>query len=359
MMQNFPKTYTLAGLIFLISPLISALSNGLPLSFWPPFFCSMMFSLFPLRAAMKHFSFRLWLAVCSLSGMAGILFHAMHSPDIPILTSPLFLGFSACGLLLLLPPWIAVGRYVSAGPFLGLMWSCSLFLSVPLRVLLQNTIPGFLFLSIFLMMSGFLFISRRSPLRQLTLPPPHDFFGAAMVKTVVFFLCLLTSMGTALCILLPKAEMTSGHMLLLSAALAFGPVLTSYFTEKKGIYSSCILSIFLTEASLLLICSLEGSAALAAGGLFLCLAVGSVTVIMPVLSFYLCGRTGYIRGLTPLILCIPSSLLFSWPFWNMAARGELIQNDTAAFLFFLLLTSFLCIFFAWKRRFIILKNRRI
>ena len=359
MMQFFSKIPTLSGLILLLCPLLSLLSSGWPMSFWPPFCCGMLFSLFPLRTAMKYLPFRLWLFLCCTLCITGMFFVSRQNPAIPALAVPVLLGASACGLLLLLPPWLAVGRYISAAPFLGLAWSCSLLASIPLRMLLLNMPHAGVFLFTLFSAAGLIICGGRVPRSQLLQQPPHDFFGSAMVKTVVFLLCLLSSMGIAICLLLPKISSASDFGILTAIFFACGPVLSSCFIEKKGIYSSCILSIFLTETALILICSLSGTAAAAAGGAVLSLAAGSITVTIPVLAFYLCGRTGYMRGITPLLLCVPVSLLFAWPFWNMAVRGEMTQQDTAAFLLFLLIMSFLCIFFAWKRRFIVLKNRRI
>ncbi len=359
MMQFFSKTRTLIGLILMLSPLLSLLSADWPSTFWPPFFCSMLLALFPLKAAMKHLPFRIWLAFCCLLGTAGTLSAFSQNPGITAFLSSIFLGCSSCGLLLLLPPWIAVGRYVSAAPALGLVWSCSLLFSIPLQLLLQHTASSGLILAAAMTSAGFMFIGKRVPHVQLLKSPPHDFFSASMVKVVLFFLCFLTSIGICSVLLAAKGPTAPTSDFLSALALASGPILSSYFTEKKGIYSSCVLSIFLTETALLLTCFSTSPAAVTAGGAILSLSAGTTAVILPILAFYLCGRTGYLHGLSPLTLCIPVSLLFSWPFRNMAATGELMQQDTAAFLLFLLIAGFLCIFFAWKRRFIILKNKRI
>ncbi len=359
MMQIFSKTRTLDGLILILSPLLSVLSADLPLSFWPPFFCSMLFSLLPLRAVMNRLPFRFWLILCGFFSIIGIYFITLQNPGIPSLPAPILLGCSASGLLLILPPWIAVGRYVSAAPFLGLAWSCSLLCSMFLHVLAKFIPVSVPVLAAILTAAGFFCISGRIPRSQLLEPPPHDFFSPSMVKAVMFFLCLLPSIGICSMISPAKSPATSESGLLFSFFLACGPLLSSWFTEKKGIYSSCILTIFLTETALLLTGFSESSASTAAGAAFLGLAAGSTVLIIPMLAFYLCGRTGYIRGLLPLLLCIPVSLLFSWPFRIMVSQGELVQQDAAAFLFFLLIMGFFCIFFAWKHRFIILKNNRI
>ena len=359
MMQIFSKTRTLTGLILILSPLLSVLSADLPLSFWPPFFCSMLFALLPLRAVMNRMSFRFWLMCCCFLSIIGIYFADLQNPGSSALPAPILLGCSASGLLLILPPWIAVGRYVSAAPFLGLAWSCSLLCSMLLQILTEFTPVSALALAVILTSVGLFCIRGRIPHVRLLEAPPHDFFSPSMVKAVVFFLCLLTSIGIGSVISPAKSPVSSESVLLFSFFLVCGPLLSSWFTEKKGIYSSCILTIFLTETALLLTGFSENRIFTSAGGAVLALAAGSTAVILPMLTFYLCGRTGYIRGLFPLLLCIPVSLLFSWPFRIMASHGELVQQDAAAFLFFLLITGFLCIFFAWKHRFIILKNKRI
>ena len=359
MMQIFSKTRTLTGMILILSPLLSVLSADLPMSFWPPFFCSMLLGLLPLRAVMDRLPFRFWLMLCGFLSIVGIYFITLQNPGTSVLPAPILLGCSTSGLLLLLPPWIAVGRYVSAAPFLGLAWSFSLLCSIFLQILTEFTSVSIPVLAAILTFAGLFCISGRIPLPQLLEHPPHDFFSPSMVKSVMFFLCLLPSIGICSMISPAKSSATSESGLLFSFFLACGPLLSSWFTEKKGIYSSCILTIFLTETALLLTGFSESSASTAAGAAFLGLAAGSTVLIIPMLAFYLCGRTGYIRGLLPLLLCIPVSLLFSWPFRIMAGQGELVQQDAAAFLFFLLIMGFFFIFFAWKHRFIILKNKRI
>lgn len=368
MMQFFSKTRTLTGLILILGPVLSLLSVNLTFSLCPAFFCSLLFSVVPLRWAMKGLSFRLWLILSCFFTIAGVFFSTLQNTSAPLF-SAIFLGCGSCGLLLLLPPWLAVGRYVSPAPFLGLAWSAAFLAVLPLRLLFLASPETALPLMGLFAMSGLFLCSGKPPRRQLLQAPPHEFFSPSMVKTVIFFLTLLTSMGTCGGILLSKAAGsglssfqfpdTPAAILLFSTALAAGPVLSSWITERKGIYSSCIFSIFFCESSLLILCFPEGTAALAAGTALLLLTAGGITSTLPVLAFYLCGRTGYLRGLTPLLLCVPVSLLFSWTFWNLSLLGELDTEDTAVFLIFLLIMSFLCIFFAWKRRFIILKNSRI
>ena len=368
MMQFFSKTRTLTGLILIQGPLLALLSVKLTFSLCPAFFCSLLFSLVPLRWAMKGLPFRLWLALSFLAVIAGTVFSTLQNTSAPLF-SAILLGCGTCAFLLLLPPWLAVGRYVSASPFLGLAWSAGFLAALPLRLLFLTWPEAAAAVMVLLSLSGLLLCSGKPPRRQLLHTPPHDFFSPSMVKTVVFFLGIITSIG--ICGGLLLSETADGKrsffhfadspaiMLLLCMALTAGPVLSSWITERKGIYSSCIFSIFFCESGLLLICSLDGTAAVTAGTASLLLAAGSIPIILPVLGFYLCGRTGYLRGLTPLLLCVPVSLLFSWTFWNLARQGELDMEDTAVFLIFLLIMSFLCIFFAWKHRFIILKNSRI
>ena len=100
----------------------------------------------------------------------------------------------------------------------------------------------------------------------------------------------------------------------------------------------------------------SGPKAFLAGRLLLALAAGTVTVILPLLAFYLYGHVNYLQHLSRLLFALPLGLFFSVPFLQMSQRGEMKPDEAAILLIFLLLMGAFCIFFAWKQRFIILKN---
>ena len=166
--------------------------------------------------------------------------------------------------------------------------------------------------------------------------------------------------------------------------LAAAPVLTALFMERKGVFSGCVLLIFLCESAVLCLGSagsaadgLVGSAAGIMGGVsggtaaadvgsrvlplagrcLLATAAGCLPVVLPILNHYLYGSISFLESFGRLVFFLPAGLLASMPFCYLASEGELLPEDPVIFLLFLLVMSFFCIFSAWKHRFIILKNK--
>jgi hypothetical protein len=138
--------------------------------------------------------------------------------------------------------------------------------------------------------------------------------------------------------------------------LAAAPILASAFAEKKGVFASCIFLIFLCEGTMFFLAFFNHPIAFAAGGLFLAFAFGCLTVVVPLLAFYLYGHINYLQNLSRLLFMLPLGMLLALPFLALAEKGMLIPAEAAVVLLTLLIMSFFCIFFAWKQRFIILKN---
>ena len=210
------------------------------------------------------------------------------------------------------------------------------------------------------MAAGF-FLLKPSRTATLTLPD-RRIKSRSAAASAIFVLCLTLSSAGSFSLwasLSPSAQAESfitPDSPLPWVFLAMGPLLAAIFTENRGIYPCCILSIFLLESALVCFTFPLTPAALTAARILLLLAAGTLPVILAVLALYTCGCSGYLYSLRQLCLWIPPGLFCASAFWSEDFIHSHNPQENAAFFILLLLFAFFSIFFAWKRRFIILKN---
>ncbi len=206
----------------------------------------------------------------------------------------------------------------------------------------------------------FLFPAVPSPTSQTQPPllPPVHF--SRFRKPCFFTFSIAASLGIACTMyqdsLLPSADFSPAISPVFWASLLAGPLFTGWFIERRGIFSGCILLLFLCESPLLCLCLPHSTAVLLAGRVMLLIAAGGFPVILAVLTHYLYGPHHYERNLSTLVFCVPLGLMAALPFASFSGHREIPLEEPAVCLFFLLILGFFCIFFAWKQRFVILKN---
>ncbi len=140
------------------------------------------------------------------------------------------------------------------------------------------------------------------------------------------------------------------------ACLLTGPLFTGWFIERRGIFSGCVLLLFLCESPLLVLCFPHNAYTLLTGQILLLIAAGGFPVVLTVLTHYLYGPSNYEKNFGCLAFCVPLGLFAALPFASESDRGQIPLEEPAICLLFLLVLGFFCIFFAWKQRFVILKN---
>ena len=450
MREFFYKTRNIAGIVLIISPLLGAFRPDRPFLFYLLLLTGAAAAVPVHCAGILFLPFRLWIFLACLAAAAGQIlaapFAAGFLPFDPVWLSALLQGAACSGLLLLLPPVMITGWFRrSKTMVLGILWSVSLLLLPLWQAAFLHAADWASAASAIFMAAGILFLQRppvnfrfrENPLllgRSGTFVKPSIYTAsiAASLGIVVSLSVLMTperntlspfgelhsvqasmllSGGTlsALPSMLLSGDALSAlpSMLLsgLAAALPYlflaaSPVLTALFVERKGIFSGCVLLIFLCESAVLCL----GSAGSAAGGFvgsagcgfaesvsgglvestagimggvpggaaaanvgsrvlplagrgLLAAAAGCLPVVLPILTHYLYGSINFLESFGRLVFFLPVGLLASMPFCYMAAEGELLPEDPVIFLLFLLVLSFFCIFSAWKHRFIILKNK--
>lgn len=354
MLRFFSETRTITGLFFLVCPMLSVLLTDRPVSFWVPFFCATALSLPILRIALQNLPLRFVLFLFTSVFLLGV--SASQAA-----VSALLLGCSST-LLLLLPPAVMTGWHPRNWTgMLAAAWSAAI-LGAPLLQYVASLLPQLIWY-IFLFCSAGSLICIRKPAESWKQTPPPlilerkklylrpAFFTAAISCSLLISLSIIPSPNAA------EPPFTPNSLFWLS--LACGPQLAARFAEKKGVFSSCILLIFLCEATMLFLGFFTGSQAALAGAVFLALSSGAMVITLPLLTFYLFGRNHYLKNLSRILFSVPLGLFFGVPCLQLAAEGQLPPDEAAIILLFLLVMGFFCIFFAWKQRFVVLKNEII
>ncbi|MBR5517211.1 MAG: hypothetical protein IKU53_04485 [Firmicutes bacterium] len=143
--------------------------------------------------------------------------------------------------------------------------------------------------------------------------------------------------------------------IMLLAGIILGPSIILALVSKKGIYSGCVLLIFMSEISLMCI-SLYSHMAYGPllGFIGFGLLITSTLTLCPILTYYMLGPTdfsnNYARVIKSLFMGFAPSFLLS--------KCPLYIINSPEFIFaviFLLLGSFFAVFSAWNNRLVLLK----
>ena len=408
MRDFFYKTRNITGIILIISPVLGTFRADMPFLFYLLLLAGAAAAVPVHCAGILFLPFRLWLFTACLAAAAGQILTMPSAagllPFDPVYLSALLQGAACGGLLLLLPPVMTTGWFRrSKNMVLGILWSVSLLL-LPLWQAAFTHAAGWASTAAFLFMAaGILFLQRPPVNFHCRENPLLQGRSGTFVRPSIYTASIAASLGMVISLsvlMVPVQNMfrLSGDsfpglpaMLLsgLTAALPYlflaaAPVLTALFMERKGVFSGCVLLIFLCESAVLCL----GSAGSAAGGFaesaawtvggvsggaaaaavgsrvlplagrgLLAAAAGCLPVVLPILTHYLYGSINFLESFGRLVFFLPAGLLASMPFCYLASEGELLPEDPVIFLLFLLVMSFFCIFSAWKHRFIILKNK--
>ena len=97
----------------------------------------------------------------------------------------------------------------------------------------------------------------------------------------------------------------------------------------------------------------------AAGSGMAGLSAGGLLFLLPVLLSYLYGQTDYLESCSRILTCLPAGVFMVLPICRLQRQGQLSPAEPAVLLSCFLLLAFFCIFFAWKQRFLILKNQQM
>lgn len=281
--------------------------------------------------------------------------------------SYMLLGFCSGGIIFILPPNIIMGWFFyDKARTMGYVISIGIVLSLFFSYLFNSAPALFIIVSFISMVLSSLIIIKA---------PPHitvDVFldgtkhnKKSRIKLSVFFFFIFLSLTFSYIIgykSVPSAfnisvisAQSSINSILTVLSLAAGPLLSSFFANKKGIYAGSVLLIFLSELSVM-------CAGFHSSGTFMyyigCIAFGAAVssslVICPLCIYYMMGCSSYNKnlGIISSSMLLGAALLL--PFGS-AGNMEFLSSQSVISVLFILAVSFFTIFSAWKHRLVLLK----
>lgn len=125
--------------------------------------------------------------------------------------------------------------------------------------------------------------------------------------------------------------------------------------RKKGVYSSSVLLIFLSELAIVSAGFYSSGGFMSALGNFAFGAsLSSLLVICPLMIYYMLGPASYNNNLGRICPFLPLGLMSLFPF-STVENSQLISSPAIFSILLILVISFFIIFSAWKHRFVLLK----
>ena len=147
----------------------------------------------------------------------------------------------------------------------------------------------------------------------------------------------------------------SDQKLFIYLGMAAGPAVSALVSGKKGVYSSSVLLIFLSELAIVSAGFYSSGGFMSALGNFAFGAsLSSLLVICPLMIYYMLGPASYNNNLGRICPFLPLGLMSLFPF-STVENSQLISSPAIFSILLILVISFFIIFSAWKHRFVLLK----
>lgn len=360
MMQFFYHTRNIFGPFLILSPLFGFLFLDKTLFFWFPVLFGATLGCFSFPFSPKKFSLHARFSLCLTVALVSLTVFSLPFPLPSLVTKILYFLFGASigPLLLLFPSIMIIGWFPrSKTHLLGTLWFLSLTASVFWNLLL-TAFPAFGLTSLWLsLIVGFHLCSQIPPFPFQRERGPLDRPPSYTAKSYLFLLPVVSAPFLCLTLLQNETTTPSPYTGFLFIPLFLSPLLFSYFIERKGVFSSCVLLVFLQEIALLCLIQTEYPYLPILGIIFVSVGFSAITVVLPILSLYLYGLRNLVYYLSKLMSAIPFGVGMTLYYIKFDPTLPLYSEMPTIFFLLLLTVGFLCIFFVWKGRFIILKNK--
>lgn len=372
MVKFFYYSRNIIGLILLISPLVGFLFIDLNFTLSMVLLCALGAGILLGAACYDFLNFRLWTSLFCIAAAAGaFLLHGAESAytgqtTVLSVAGTAFLGLYGGSLCSIIPSNILVNWFRASKSILtGVVFSVSAVLGAFYSFFMERHTYFALTLGLILMLAGVLFFLQHPPFfmcSPVTSAGERFESGKRRLTLKVFAFMFSASFVSGLSVFNPPDDIAAGFFispqLLLIAGLAAGSLAAGILSEFKGIYSCCILIIFLAEFFIFCpdMTSLLWQPFVHAflWGLFL----SAAAVVIPIAVYYIYGPQGYNGCLGKVWSSLPLGIAFSgFVSKGMKSLGaaDLLSPQTGYILLtVLLVTCFFTIFSAWKHRFILL-----
>jgi len=354
-MQNFPHEYKITiGLMSIISSVIAfipvvyskeSLFILLLSASAGVYFAKMLFVLISIRTL-----------VClnGLFSFYGILLYLFSSNNVINTVGFALIGLSCGALLLLIPSnltimWFGNNKVM----FSGTIWSFSSLLGIIFSNLIAAYPLGGSSVCLVLTMIGSVLIKKfpaayKDPLlsHSQRISPR---LNRKLLPAALFFLFLGLAQGLMYMMAVSNSSLNSSLSYMASGAVA-APLISSLFCNKKGVFSSCILLIFLSELCTMFLSFYNYAPFVQNIAVFLFGGVLTMTLcLLPVFCFYMFGPGNINSRLVSSAIFLPLGFL-------IAFFIPLTEKDLVSLTFLTILCSFFALFSAWRHRLTLLKS---
>lgn len=352
----------LLGYFFILFPPLSFLYYAHTL---PQFFCVMAGLIIGISFSISCFSYMKYKTIlaihCSLC-LSGF-FLTYHNTGTPLIFIGLLLcamGFSGQVYSVFIGQILSFDNKTSAIDSIekAFLVSASIISSIGFFVLINN-LPFSFSLVVFLVLFFCALISIQTPRLEpfIYLTTENKRHKHNRVKAMIFFAIISSTTCTILTMAAKNFPIkdNSSFLFYFLLGLVLGPLITNLFIRVKGIYSGCILLIFLAESSLLFVTFYKNIFLLPALGFF-CIGIilTSIIYLCPLLTYYLLGPRAYYHKLGS---CLFSALCGGFLILPLSFLDEstLLSTEITMTTIGMLLISFFAVFSAWSHRFVLLK----
>ncbi len=372
MIRFFYLTRNILGLLLVISPLVGFLCIDHSFFLSLGFLCGLAAGVPLALRCYDLLPFRLWTGMHVLLSCYGFfLFSYWENGSFAVLGTFLT-GLGCGGLALILPANLIVSWFrFSKTLLLGLVWSGAFVLGLLWKILLERiTYPALLSAGGLMLIGVLLFLERPPRFLMQNGLQPSPASGQRLCRfrsrsaRKVFFYTLIISFALGFGLFLAQDGAQTERLpaapamgsVFLSGGLLIGPLLSGLFINRKGVYSGCVLLIFLTEVTIMCFGFENGAPLfLRIGYTAVGAALGMLPVLLPILTYYLYGPAEFSTRLAQVLPAVPAGLSAVPLLTVVPFLDPLTVNYLTFAAMFLLMISFFIIFSAWKHRFVLLK----
>ena len=371
MIRYFYLTRNILGLIIVISPLAGFLCIDHSLFLSPGFLCGLIVGVPLALGCYTLLSFRLWTILYVLLSCYGFFLFVYWQNGLAAAAGACLAGLGYGGLALIMPANLIVSWFrFSKTMLFGIVWSGAFAIGLLWKILLErHTYPALLAAGALMLLGVICFLERppQCLLQNGLQPSPASSRRLSYCRhrstCKLFCYTLIVSFALSFAFFLVTSSrdallQISGFSVFeaIFPGLAAGPLCTARFIERKGVYSGCVLLIFLTEITIMCFGFETPSLwSFHLGSLALGAALTLLLTLLPILVYYLYGPTEFTERLAQVLLAFPIGLLPIPLLAEAALLDPLTVNYLTFAVMFLLMISFFIIFSAWKHRFILLK----
>lgn len=368
MLKFFYGSKNIIGLFFILAPALGFVFSANSEETFPVLLLSSVIGIPIARSFYNCLSFRFW--VCFTGLVANYaMFLSVYWKNTPIeYIGSILLGASAGGLLFVLAPNIIVGWFrISKTLVFGLVFSLSALFGFGFASLLAfRPFVAILCSVILMLLSSMVFLDEPILINFEENMSHSSHARKSRVKSCLFFLFIAVSVAVVCRIGYMDVLYSIGSVyslsydkagiLLIHGGMVLGPALVALFTDKKGIYSGCILLLFLSEISVMSVGFYKTGTFMAYVGCFVFGALlTSAPIICSLLTYYLLGPAAFHQNLCRVMIFFPlglASLLLMTNVEYVAFESYPVVIGTLA----MLVVGFFTVFSAWKHRLVLLKR---